>query len=143
MHGGPDVGDLFGDIFESFFSGAPPGSGAAQRRTRRGDDLRYEAVIDLEEAYKGSTVSLEYDRVTACSKCSGTGAKPGTGFKQCATCRGAGRVQFSQGFFQMSQICPHCGGAGRVVESACAACNTYPNTDDKSWARILPAQRWT
>ena len=119
MHGGPDVNDLFGDIFENFFGGVP---GGAPRRARRGDDLRYEAVIDLEEAYKGSTVTLEYDRVAACATCGGTGAKPGTGFKRCETCRGAGRVQFSQGFFSMSQMCPHCGGAGRVVESACQGC---------------------
>ena len=120
MHGGPDLSDIFGDLFEGVFPGA---SGGVGRRPRRGDDLRYEAVIDLEEAYKGSTVSLEYDRVTGCPKCNGSGAKPGTGLKQCATCRGAGRVQFSQGFFSMSQACPHCGGAGRVVESACSACN--------------------
>lgn len=115
---GPEVGDLFGDIFESFFGGAGPGA----RRQRRGNDLRYEASIDLEEAYKGTTITVEYERVSACAKCNGSGAKPGTGLKRCGTCQGAGRVQFAQGFFTMSQTCPHCGGAGRVVEHACPGC---------------------
>ena len=117
---GADVGDLFGDIFESFFGGVPGGAG--RQRTRRGNDLRYETSIDLEEAYKGTTISLEYERVGACPKCAGTGAKPGTGLKRCGTCHGAGRVQFAQGFFSMTQTCQHCSGAGKVVEAPCGSC---------------------
>ncbi|MBI4345640.1 MAG: molecular chaperone DnaJ [Elusimicrobia bacterium] len=117
---GADVGDLFGDIFESFFGGMP--GGPPRQRTRRGNDLRYETSIDLEEAYKGTTVSVEYDRVSACPKCGGSGAKAGTGLKRCGTCHGAGRVQFAQGFFSMTQTCPTCGGAGRVVENPCGSC---------------------
>lgn len=116
--GAGDPGDLFGDIFESFFGGAPPGA----RRQRRGNDLKYEAAIDLEEAFKGTTIPVAYDRVSACPKCAGSGAKAGTGLKRCGTCQGAGRVQFAQGFFTMSQACPHCGGAGRVVEHPCPSC---------------------
>ncbi|MBI4424694.1 MAG: molecular chaperone DnaJ, partial [Elusimicrobia bacterium] len=119
FQGGADVGDIFGDIFETFFGGQP---GQPGRRQRRGNDLRYETTIDLEDAYNGTTVNVAYDRIAACAKCGGTGAKAGTGLKRCATCHGAGRVQFAQGFFSMSQPCPHCGGAGRVVESPCGSC---------------------
>jgi molecular chaperone DnaJ len=31
-------------------------------------------------------------------------------------------VQFAQGFFSMSQACPHCGGRGSVVEKPCSDC---------------------
>ncbi len=121
FQGAPDMGDIFGDIFENFFGGAG-GGGGRRSQARRGADLRYEATIDLEEAYHGTTVTVEYERVASCPKCGGTGAKPGTGLKRCTGCHGAGRVQFSQGFFSLSQTCPQCGGVGKIVEHPCKDC---------------------
>jgi len=117
--GGVDVGDIFGDIFENFFGGAAGGGG---RGDKRGADLRYDTAIDLEEAYRGTQVTVEYDRLAACTTCGGTGARPGTLLKRCANCRGTGRVQFSQGFFMMSQTCPRCRGEGSVIEHPCTDC---------------------
>lgn len=113
---GADVGDMFGDIFESFFGG-----GAGRGRASRGNDLKYEVEVTLEDAFKGSQVPLRFERVEACDACGGTGAKSG-GVKRCPGCRGSGRVQFSQGFFSMSQTCPQCGGEGQVVEHPCKDC---------------------
>lgn len=113
-----DFGDLFGDIVESFFGGG----GGRGRRSRRGADLKVEAEIDLEEAYRGTVVKVQYDRLAACSKCGGSGAKPGTGRKRCAACRGSGRIQFAQGFFTMSQACPQCRGEGGVIGDPCREC---------------------
>lgn len=117
---GPDVGDIFGDIFENFFGGGVDLGGRG--RARRGADLKYEATIDLEEAYRGTEVTVEYGRLEACGTCDGTGARPGSGMKRCAQCRGTGRMQFSQGFFTMSQACTRCGGAGSVIETPCRDC---------------------
>jgi molecular chaperone DnaJ len=114
--------DVFGDIFEQFFGAGGGHPGAGRSRTRRGHDLKAEIVVSLEDAYEGVQKPLEYERIEACSVCRGTGAKPGTGLKKCATCRGAGRVQFSQGFFAMTQSCPACGGAGQIVETPCRDC---------------------
>ncbi|MDE2291682.1 MAG: J domain-containing protein, partial [Elusimicrobia bacterium] len=118
------VGDIFGDIFENFFSGGMGGAqqGRRRRRARRGHDLKYDVEVSLEDAYSGTRLPLSYDRVEACGSCEGTGAKRGTGLKRCAACGGSGRIQFSQGFFAMSQACSACGGEGQTVETPCPEC---------------------
>lgn len=122
--GGADVGDIFGDIFENFFAGGGGSpTGGRRKRARRGHDLKYDVDITLEEAYEGTRLPLRYEREEACAPCDGTGAKKGTGLKRCATCGGTGRVQFSQGFFAMTQACSACGGEGQTVETPCAECH--------------------
>ncbi|MBI4678826.1 MAG: molecular chaperone DnaJ [Elusimicrobia bacterium] len=117
--GGADMGDLFGDIFENFFGGAGARGG---RRSRRGADIKAEAVVSLEDAFQGVEVPVPLDRVVPCGTCGGSGARPGSGPKRCPQCRGTGRVQFVQGFFSMSQTCGSCGGEGQVVEDPCREC---------------------
>jgi len=120
--GGADAGDLFGDLFESFLAGGVGGGRGRRSRARRGHDLRYEVEVTLEEAFEGTRHPLKYDRVEACGTCDGVGAKPGSGLKRCAQCGGSGRVQFSQGFFAMTQTCSSCGGEGRTIETPCGTC---------------------
>ncbi len=117
---GPEAfGDAFGDLFENLF-GARAGGGGG--RSRHGSDLKIEVELTLEQAYNGDDIPLSFQRSETCSICRGSGAKPGSGFRRCPTCHGAGRVQFSQGFFSMSQACPQCAGEGQIVESPCKDC---------------------
>ena len=53
----------------------------------------------------------------------GTGAKPGTKPKTCATCGGSGAVRMAQGFFSIQQTCPTCHGSGRVIANPCQNCH--------------------
>jgi len=120
---GVDVNEVFGDLFENFFGGGGGGeSRRGGRRRAQGADLKYEAEISLEDAFKGMQLPLNFQRVEACATCSGSGAKPGTSLKRCAQCRGSGRIQLAQGFFSMSQTCPRCSGEGQVVEDPCKDC---------------------
>ncbi len=121
--GAADVGDIFGDIFENFFAGGGAPTGGRRRRAKRGHDLKYDVEVSLEEAFEGTRLPLHYERVEACGSCAGSGAKSGTGLKRCATCGGTGRIQFSQGFFAMTQTCSTCGGEGQIVETPCSACH--------------------
>ncbi|MBI5743676.1 MAG: molecular chaperone DnaJ [Elusimicrobia bacterium] len=120
---GADLGDMFGDLFENLFTQGQGGGGRGRPRSRRGADLKYEAEITLEEAFSGVKVPVNFDRTELCEECDGTGARGRTGIKKCPTCHGAGRVQYSQGFFAFSQACPDCGGQGEVISSPCKACN--------------------
>jgi len=115
-----DMSGIFGDIFDNLFTDA--GGGHRRARSSRGADLKYEAEISLEEAFTGVKVPVNFDRTEVCGVCGGTGAKPKTGLKKCPTCRGAGRVQYAQGFFSFSQTCPDCGGQGEVVTAPCREC---------------------
>ncbi len=108
-----------GGIFEQFFGGG--GGGGAQR----GNDLRYDLEISLEEAAAGVEKTIKYRRQAACGVCSGSGAEPGSGKRTCPTCGGAGQVISSRGFFQVRQACPTCGGAGQVIEKPCSNCSGH------------------
>ena len=66
---GGEYGDVFGDLFENFFGGA--GGGGGRARSHRGHDLKYSISVTLEEAYEGAQQPIEYERVEACSACSG------------------------------------------------------------------------
>ena len=52
--GGGNFSDVFGDVFSDFFGGGGGGRGGPQR----GSDLRYNMELDLEEAVRGTTVSI-------------------------------------------------------------------------------------
>ena len=118
-----DIGFGFGgfdSIFTTLFGG---------RRSRgppRGQDLRYDMDISLEQAYTGLTKEIEVPRSERCSECGGSGAKPGTSPKKCSECGGTGQIQHVQvtGFMQFSRIepCRKCRGRGQIIEKPCNVC---------------------
>lgn len=119
---GVDVNEVFGDLFENLFGGQGGGRGGGGRRGARGNDLKYQTTVSLEDAFNGVQLPLQFQRVESCGACHGSGGKPGSGVKRCTQCRGSGRVQVSQGFFAMSQACPRCSGEGQIVEDPCKSC---------------------
>lgn len=122
--GAQDFGG-FTDIFENIF-GEFMGGGRQQRGrggAQRGQDLRYDLEMTLEEAFSGKAATLTIEVAAACEPCSGTGAKPGTSARQCTTCNGAGRVAMRQGLFAVERACPACHGAGQIIADPCTSCN--------------------
>lgn len=115
-----DINDIFGDVFESFFGDIRRGG---RTRRRRGEDLKYDLEITLEDAFKGTKVDFEYERLDVCDECSGRGAKNTSSIKKCPSCGGRGRVQYSQGFFSFTQTCPRCHGEGKIISEPCPSCN--------------------
>ncbi len=118
-----DIGFGFGgfdSIFSTLFGGRRP------RGPQRGQDLRYDLDITLEQAYAGLTKELEVPRSERCSDCGGTGAKPGSSPKRCPECGGTGQIQHVQvtGFMQFSRIepCRKCRGQGEIIEKPCNVC---------------------
>ncbi|MCA2000219.1 MAG: molecular chaperone DnaJ, partial [Hyphomicrobiales bacterium] len=93
------------------------------RGAQRGADLRYDLEITLEEAFRGKTATVKVPTAIQCEACNGTGAKPGSKPKTCATCGGQGRVRATQGFFAIERTCPTCGGRGEVIEDPCRVCS--------------------
>ena len=82
-HGGDygGFGDFGGisDIFDMFFGAAGAG-GATRTRSaaERGNDLRYDVELTLEEAAHGVSRSIKMSRMETCETCGGSGAKPGS-----------------------------------------------------------------
>jgi len=126
-HGGggfADVHDIFNDVFGDVF-GDMFGRGQRSNGPARGQDLRYDLEISLEQAYAGAEVEVKIPAAVACETCDGSGARPGTSASVCSACGGAGRVRRSQGFFQVETACPRCGGAGRLVLDPCDTCSGH------------------
>jgi len=116
--------DIFGSggggIFESFFGGG--GGHSEEEEDRRGNDLRFDLEISLEEAASGVEKTIKYRRHERCDACHGTGAEAGSSRKTCPTCHGHGQVVASSGFFQMRRPCPTCHGSGSIIEKPCKKC---------------------
>ncbi len=116
-----DLQDLlggFGGLGDLFGFGSGGRSGPA-----RGADMRTEMTIGFEDAAFGTTESVTIDGPATCSRCTGSGAEPGSPVQTCPTCGGRGSVAQNQGFFSLSQPCPQCRGAGRLIEQQCTQCH--------------------
>ncbi|MEM3126927.1 MAG: molecular chaperone DnaJ [Candidatus Woesearchaeota archaeon] len=109
----------FDEIFDTFFGGE------GRRRTRyRGNDLRYDLEITLEEAAKGISKEITVTKPSVCEKCGGKG---GSGTKTCETCNGTGSVRKSRrtvfGAFVTQTTCHNCNGEGYIVKNPCDECD--------------------
>ena len=115
----------FSDIFEDFFSDFTGSSsrGSGRRSSgNRGNDLRYDVSISLEDAYKGLDKKILYTTYKKCNSCKGSGAEPGSKPVECDYCDGRGKVRSNQGFFTVQQTCPQCDGYGETISKACSTC---------------------
>ncbi|MDW8208112.1 MAG: molecular chaperone DnaJ [Chloroherpetonaceae bacterium] len=131
VNGGVDAGfggfpGGVGDIFDIFFGGMGVRTGASTTVVR-GDDLREDLELTLEEVAAGVEKTIRFHRMETCDTCQGSGSRPGTSADVCPQCHGAGQIRFSQatllGTFHSTQTCTRCRGAGRVVTTPCAACS--------------------
>ena len=121
-----NIQDIFGDFFGDIFGGRGRGSGV-----RRGSDLRYDLLLEFEEAAFGTEREVSIARNENCNTCDGSGAKPGTNRNTCGTCQGQGEIRVAQGFFAISQTCPACQGRGSVIESPCGDCRGTGQTEQE------------
>ena len=125
MGGGQGFGDFgggFSDIFEEFFGGGFGGS-SRQRGPQRGNDLRYNMAVTLQEAFSGKKSKIRIPSYEGCDLCSGTGSVDKSGPSTCSTCGGQGKVRSTQGFFSIERPCPTCGGEGSSIKNPCLKCS--------------------
>ncbi len=123
-----DIEDILGNLFgggEGVF-GNMFGGGRGSRRSRtgeeRGNDLRFDLEIDLEESVFGSEREIDLPVNDSCDVCQGTGAAAGAKREACRQCGGHGFVIAGGGFFQIRQTCPVCNGEGTMIRHPCQKC---------------------
>jgi molecular chaperone DnaJ len=122
--GGEGFGSSMSDIFEDLFGGMMGGRSRGGGNGReRGADLRYNLEISLEDAFAGRQAEIKVPTSIKCEPCDGSGAKPGSKPRTCATCGGQGRVRAQQGFFAIERTCPTCQGRGEMIDNPCASCS--------------------
>ena len=116
--------DIFDDFFGDFMGGSSGGRGRRSgNRYTKGNDLRYDLTISLEDAFKGLDKNIQFTNYKKCSTCSGSGAEPGSKPAKCDYCRGSGKIRSSQGFFTLQQTCPQCNGYGEYINKPCKPCS--------------------
>lgn len=108
--------EIFGDLFGDFFGQTQ------RRRTRKGEDLRYNLEIEFEEAAFGVDKEIEIPHNVRCDVCKGTRVEPGFQPVVCRACGGRGQARYTQGFFTINRTCEHCGGEGHVIKDPCRTC---------------------
>jgi molecular chaperone DnaJ len=128
--GGPSVdftnfvGLSIEDLFESFFGTG--GQRGARQRVQRGQDLRYDLHITLEEAVFGASKEISLTKHVTCSRCTGSGMEPGSQPTKCTRCEGSGEIRRLQqsifGQFVNVTLCDRCNGEGQVIADPCNEC---------------------
>lgn len=128
------------DLFSSFMGGS-----ARTRQVRtQGRDMALELHISLEEAARGTTKTVAYDRLAPCEDCGGTGSADGSGATTCSHCHGTGTVVTVRrtilGQMQVQSTCPECGGTGKVVAHPCETCSGQGRTPSRERVEVkIPA----
>ena len=108
------------DIFNEFFGGRSN----QRQKVRRGNDLRVQVSITLEDVILGTNKKVKYKRQKPCSPCSGKG---GTELKKCLACNGFGHRNVTQhthfGVITQTVACNVCNSSGQIVSNPCKSCN--------------------
>ncbi len=143
--GGPqghgDFASAFSDVFDDLFGDMMGGRGGGGRtRAQRGNDLRYNLRINLEDAYKGLQKTVNVPTAVGCDSCNGTGAEGGSEPVNCPTCNGMGKVRAQQGFFTVERTCPTCSGMGQTIKNPCTTCHGNGRVEkEKALSVNIPA----
>ncbi len=123
-NGAAGMEDILREAMRGFgFGGFDGGAGASRNAARAGRDLLDEVVIDLKDAYFGTTHTVKFSTNVECDACHGNGTADGKPAPQCARCVGTGYVHTRQGFFAMETPCPDCNGLGHKIDKKCSQCD--------------------
>ena len=136
-----DFGSAFSDVFDDLFGDFMGGRGGGGRRSsaQRGNDLRYNLRINLEDAFSGLQKTITVPTAVGCGACQGTGAEGGSEPQTCPTCSGMGKVRAQQGFFTVERTCPTCSGMGQTIKDPCTTCHGQGRVEkEKSLSVNIP-----
>lgn len=134
--GGSAQGDMFSQLFGGAFGGRPRG-GFSQNS--RGDDIDIGVTVGFMDACKGTSRTLNINRVCKCSACSGSGLRKGASRTTCTSCGGSGaRTYVIDSGFQMASTCRSCLGSGSTIPrgSACVDCAGEGHVRQKASVKV-------
>ncbi len=137
------TGGGFEDIFDMFFSKKDRGFSTSYDEDSYGDkgtDVTVRIEIPFALALEGGETIIKVPRTVDCARCNATGVEPGSSIIVCPMCGGTGTLQYSQGGFVISKVCPRCSGKGKQPKQYCRQCNGAGTVEEIKQIRIkIPA----
>jgi molecular chaperone DnaJ len=126
---GVDFSDFVGasieELFETFFGA--PGARGARQRVQRGQDLRFDIHLTLEEAVFGTSKEIPLTKHVTCTRCNGNAMEPGSQQSKCPRCEGSGELRRLQqtliGQVVQVTLCDRCAGEGQIITDPCRECH--------------------
>lgn len=123
--GGHGGGHHMNDFFNQFFGhGGFPGQGQPQKP--RGQDVRVNLDVTLEDFYLGKDLRFSLELNNICLGCEGLGSADSETHK-CKHCGGSGHTVVTRNFGPMVQrfqaVCEVCQGKGSVIKNPCKTCH--------------------
>lgn len=102
------------------------GAGFTRRQQKeRGDDLKINLNLDLDDIYDGVHKKIRVRKQCTCHRCHGSGSETNQ-TETCKECSGTGMVKESIntpfGYAQTIKPCPHCHGTGTAIKDPCQTC---------------------
>ena len=129
QHGGFQGTSGFNSVFEEMFGEfMGDGHGPRQARAQKGNDLRYDMELSLEEAFTGLHKIITMRSAMSCRDCKGSGAKKGSSSTTCPQCHGVGVQHTQQGIFTMERPCVACQATGKIIKDSCGICHGQGRT---------------
>ena len=94
-----------------------------RQQVRKGDNLRLNLKMELEEMFSGAKKTLKYNKQIVCNPCKGKG---GHNVRACGVCKGAGvmyrNIMMGNQMFQEQSTCHSCNGVGEMISDICKSC---------------------
>jgi molecular chaperone DnaJ len=133
----------FQDIFSAIFGAGDPFGGFG-RGPGSGGDIAAVVELELEDVLSDQRREISFEAISACDRCRGNGAEPGTPIETCDRCGGTGQLrEVSQSIFGQvvrAMPCDRCGGDGRIPETPCERCGGAGRlTEMRTWEVDVPA----
>ena len=124
-----DFMEYIQDFLESIWQGmrrAP--------KPKRGQDIRLKLELTLEEAGFGAEKEIEYERWIDCPDCEGKGYRGEMERITCQACEGTGRSV--SGIFNFPRPCSVCKGRGYIIKNLCPTCGGRGRVAKRSKVRV-------
>ncbi|MEN3027655.1 MAG: DnaJ C-terminal domain-containing protein [Aquificaceae bacterium] len=124
-----DFMEYIQDFLESIWQGV-----RRAPKPRKGQDIRLKLELTLEEAGLGVEKEVEYERWMDCPHCEGRGYVGEPEKVTCHACEGTGRRV--SGIFNFPRPCSLCKGRGYLIKNLCPTCGGRGRVATKSRLRI-------
>ena len=103
------------------------------RPKERGENLKINISLTMEELYEGVHKKLKVRKQCTCHRCNGSGSENNE-TEQCPVCHGSGvevkEMRTGFGYQRVMSTCSHCNGTGQIIKDPCPNCHGTGLEDD-------------